>query len=173
MQLGPAITAERRGHRRGRGRGRGRSDLHSARGYDDQDHDDDHHRTLRLDAWHDRGKACLSQPVRSFDPLAVGLAPSPTLSVFRTPHTNTLPPSLTRPRPASHVPALRAARNFPTSSSYPSWRETVTESEARMYFQCFFSQRVGPLSLHPRARSAGSQYTRTCMWSSWGCESVG
>jgi hypothetical protein len=31
------------------------------------------------------------------------------------------------------------------------------------YFQCFLSQRFGPLSVHPNARSVGAQKIRTCM----------
>jgi hypothetical protein len=40
----------------------------------------------------------------------------PAARAFRVPPTNSLSPTLTRP--ATRVPALRAARNFPTGSSY-------------------------------------------------------
>jgi len=32
-----------------------------------------------------------------------------------------------------------------------------------MYFQCFLSQRFGPLSVQPNVRSVGVQKIRTCM----------
>ena len=77
---------------------------------------------------------------------------------------------------------LGARENFPGRTEleglaplgrYPFERVPRTRSDAGMYFQCFLSQRLGPLSLQPKARSLGSQNTRTCMWSSCGCESVG
>ena len=42
----------------------------------DQDHDYDHPPSLRLGGGNNHGKACLSEPVRSFAPLVAGLRQS-------------------------------------------------------------------------------------------------
>ena len=65
------------------------------------------------------------------------------------------------PLPPSEMPG--PCRPPDRERHYPCEREARTRSAARMYFQCFLSQRLGPLSLQPQARSLGSQNTRTCI----------
>ena len=60
-------------------------------------------------------------------------------------------------------PGIRLRPPVPVPAPYPFDRAASTRSDGRMYFQCFLSQRLGPLSLQPNTRSPGSQNTRTCM----------